>query len=301
MSSLTLHHPTPASYFIFYASSGVEESVLEEDGEDRFAEVSNSKGRGQSDGSKTERGTIRDRDRDRPLSVLEDAGKRSAAAHAINKTVVLKRPFTADPSLSSQSARAAAAAIGSMRDRDRDSSSANVMEIHQGSDSSLSPLRNRSFRAKEESISELFPAVESERKALSVLDPPKMTRQELHSDSVSPGGYFEKRKTLSKVMKAGPRTKPRSAVPSSRKQYLGSSSDHSKSAQFDLKKCADDVRPGSLQRDLSSTFHGSVSSIVDEASSSKESKESDTPDALLPNVTSSSVKDADSTVNEIHQ
>jgi hypothetical protein len=286
-----------------YAFSGVEESELEEEGEDRFSDVSSSKGRGQSDGSRTERGTIKEKERDKALSLLDDTSKRGIAAHAINKTGVLKRPLTADPSLGSQSGRAA---IGSNKDMDRDSSSANVMEIHQGSDSSLSPLRNRSFRAKEETINELFPAVaitvENERKTLSVLDPPKMTRQEMHSDSgVSPGGYFEKRKPLSKVMKTVPRTKPRSAVPANRKQYLGSSSDHSKSAQFDFKKGVDDVRPGSHQRGLSSAFMGSSSSIVDEASSSKESKESDTADALLPHLTSSSIKEEDSTVSEIHQ
>jgi hypothetical protein len=286
-----------------YAFSGVEESELEEEGEDRFSDVSSSKGRGQSDGSRTERGTIKEKERDKALSLLDDTSKRGIAAHAINKTGVLKRPLTADPSLGSQSGRAA---IGSNKDMDRDSSSANVMEIHQGSDSSLSPLRNRSFRAKEETINELFPAVaitvENERKTLSVLDPPKMTRQEMHSDSgVSPGGYFEKRKPLSKVMKTVPRTKPRSAVPANRKQYLGSSSDHSKSAQFDFRKSVDDVRPGSHLRDLSSTFMGSSSSIVDEASSSKESKESDTTDALLPHLTSSSIKEEASTVSEIHQ
>jgi hypothetical protein len=284
-----------------YAFSGVEESELEQEGEDAFADVSGSKGRGQSDGSRTERGTVRERERDKPLSLLDDTSKRGAAAHAINKTGVLKRPFTADPSLGSQSGRAA---IGSNRDMDRDSSCANVMEIHQGSDSSLSPLRNRSFRAKEESINELFPAVavENERKALSVLDPPKMTRQEMHSDSgVSPGGYFEKRKPLNKVMKSVPRTKPRSAVPANRKQYLGSSPDHSKSAQFDFKKSVDDVHPGIHQRDLPSTFKGNSGSIVDEASSSKESKEFDTTDALLPHVTSSSIKEEDSTISEIHQ
>jgi hypothetical protein len=293
------------SSLVSYAFSGVEESELEEEGEDRFADVSSSKGRGQSDGSRTERGTSREKERDKPLSLLDDTSKRGVTAHAINKTGVLKRPLTADPSLGSQSGRVT---IGSNKDMNRDSSSVNVMEIHQGSDSSLSPLRNRSFRAKEETINELFPAVavavasENERKTLSVLDPPKMTRQEMHSDSgVSPGGYFEKRKPLSKVMKTVPRTKPRSAVPANRKQYLGSSSDHSKSAQFDFKKGVDDVRPGSHQRGLSSAFMGSSSSIVDEASSSKESKESDTADALLPHLTSSSIKEEDSTVSEIHQ
>ena len=245
--------------------------------------------------------------------MLDDTGKRASASHGFNRTGVMKRPLTADPSLGTQ---AVPAAIGSVRDRDRDrdSGSTNVMEIHQGGDSSLSPLRNRSFRAKEETIHELFPTVvESERKPLSVLDS-KMSLQDLHAESMSPGGYFEKRKPLNKVVKVVPRVKPRSAVPSNRKQHHSTSSDHSRSAQFDFKKSVDDVRPENLRGEIRNTYHGSTSSstsasssssgnIAEAATSSKESKESDTPEASLslPHGISGAVKEADSSGSDIRQ